>query len=394
MSEYQYYEFLAVDRPLTSAELVAVRRLSTRAQITPTRFVNEYQWGDFRGDPAQLMERHYDAHLYWANWGTRRIMLRLPAQHLPLETVRPYLGDDSLEAWTHGAHTLLHFFNDPEEADDWDESGDLPLSSIIGIRYELASGDLRPLYLTWLIGLTAWELHDADEEEYQAEREPPVPPGLGSLTGPQQALADFLGLDPDLLAVAAEGAPTGTADAEPDLATWISALPASEKDDLLLRSAQGTAPSLGPDLLARYRRAAASVTPAPAYGERRSAAQLLDAAHTRRTLSAKLRAQERAAAEQLRQEEAARRHETHLTALAADPETAWQDIDRLIAQKKASAYNTAAALLGDLRELSDRAGDRTGFDRRAAALRRAHQGKPALLRRLDSLGVPHTSPAT
>ena len=30
MSEYQYYEFQAIDRPLSQAEMAAVRALSTR----------------------------------------------------------------------------------------------------------------------------------------------------------------------------------------------------------------------------------------------------------------------------------------------------------------------------------------------------------------------------
>ena len=57
MSEYQFYEFLALDRPLTDAEYGQVRALSTRAQVNRTRFVNEYQWGDFRGNPSALMDR-------------------------------------------------------------------------------------------------------------------------------------------------------------------------------------------------------------------------------------------------------------------------------------------------------------------------------------------------
>ncbi|TCO34672.1 hypothetical protein EV652_102740 [Kribbella steppae] len=44
MSEYQYYEFLAIDRPLDDDEQAAVRSLSTRARITATSFVNEYHW--------------------------------------------------------------------------------------------------------------------------------------------------------------------------------------------------------------------------------------------------------------------------------------------------------------------------------------------------------------
>ena len=67
MSEYQYYEFVAIDRPLSAGQLGEVRALSTRAQITPTSFVNTYEWGNFRGDPRALIERYYDAFLYLAN---------------------------------------------------------------------------------------------------------------------------------------------------------------------------------------------------------------------------------------------------------------------------------------------------------------------------------------
>jgi len=72
MSEYQYYEFLALDRPLTEKQRAELRSLSTRTEITATRFVNEYHWGDFKGDPPKMMERYFDASLYLANWGTRR----------------------------------------------------------------------------------------------------------------------------------------------------------------------------------------------------------------------------------------------------------------------------------------------------------------------------------
>ena len=78
MSEYQYYEFLALDRPLTDKQRAELRSISTRAEITATRFVNEYQWGDLKGDPRKMMERYFDAFLYLANWGTRRLMFRLP----------------------------------------------------------------------------------------------------------------------------------------------------------------------------------------------------------------------------------------------------------------------------------------------------------------------------
>jgi hypothetical protein len=91
------------------------------------------------------------------------------------------------------------------------------LSAIVGVRSELAAGDLRPLYLAWLSGYGVWERDkDAFGEEDEDEMEPSVPGGLGSLTAPQRALADFLRLDSDLLEVAAETSaalPTVTGDA-------------------------------------------------------------------------------------------------------------------------------------------------------------------------------------
>lgn len=52
MSEYQYYEFQAVDRPPSEKDRQALRALSTLARITATTFTNTYDWGDFKGDPA------------------------------------------------------------------------------------------------------------------------------------------------------------------------------------------------------------------------------------------------------------------------------------------------------------------------------------------------------
>lgn len=66
--------------------------------------------------------------------------------------------------------------------------------------------------------------------------EPPVPAGLGSLTAPQRALADFLRLDSGLLDVAAEASP-GLSEVKDDaraLATHIARLPVSDKDRLLM----------------------------------------------------------------------------------------------------------------------------------------------------------------
>src|SRR3982751_120321 len=94
MSEYQYYEFAAIDRALTERQMRELRALSTRARITSTSFVNEYNFGDFKGDPRVLMERYFDAFLYFANWGTHRLMLRIPRHALDGKTASAYSGGD------------------------------------------------------------------------------------------------------------------------------------------------------------------------------------------------------------------------------------------------------------------------------------------------------------
>ena len=62
------------------------------------------------------MERYFDAHLYLANWGTRRLMLRLPTRALDPATVADYCLGDSSSAWTAGRHVIVHLYR-KEESD-------------------------------------------------------------------------------------------------------------------------------------------------------------------------------------------------------------------------------------------------------------------------------------
>ncbi|MFD4256473.1 hypothetical protein ACFWR9_02290 [Streptomyces sp. NPDC058534] len=386
MSEYQYYEFQAIDRPLTKDELEKVRALSSRARISATHFVNEYHYGNFRGDERKLTERFYDAHLYFANWGSRRLLLRLPTTLLPAHAVEPFRVEDALTCWTRKGHLLLDFSYEAEDGGEWDFETSCTLASFTALRTELAAGDLRPLYLAWLSALTRWELEeDVDEGEYTSTLEPPVPAGLGRLTGPQQALADFLRVDPHLLTAAARAsgsAPSRTIDKDA-LAAWISALPPHEKDTLLLDAALGTAPQPGPTLLARHRAASRGTAEPSTAAPRRSAAELLDAAHEVR--GEHIRQQEQARARARRAEQAAR--ESHLDHLAENSGQAWEDITHLIGKKQPGPYDIAVTLLKDLREVHDRAGTPEEFARRLHDLREQHRGKPSLTRRFTNAGL-------
>ncbi|MBT2403451.1 MULTISPECIES: hypothetical protein [unclassified Streptomyces] len=386
MSQYQYYEFQAIERPLTKDELEHVRALSSRARISATHFVNEYHYGDFRGDERKLMEQLYDAHLYFADWGSRRLMLRLPTALLPARSAEPYCAEDALSCWTRKGHLLLDFPYSAEDGGEWDFERSYTLASFTTLRTELAAGDLRPLYLAWLSALTRWELEeDVDEDEYTATIEPPVPVGLAQLTGAQQTLADFLHIDPHLLTAAARAsgaAPSQTVDKDA-LAAWIRALPGRDKDTLLLNAALGSAPQPGPALLARHRAASHGTAEPSTTTRRRSAAELLDAAHGVRNEHTQQQEQARAQARRAQQQA----RESHLDHLAENAERSWQDIADLIGQKQPGPYNAAVTLLKDLREVHDRAGTPEEFARRLHDLREQHRGKPSLMRRLTDAGL-------
>src|ERR1700683_1998337 len=191
MSEHQYYEFLAVDRPLTAAEQAEVRQLSSRARITATSFTNEYQWGNFGGDPSLMMRRYYDAHLYLANWGTHQIMLRLPRTLLSPKIAEQYGVDGHVGVTTTSESVILDLVSE-DDSGEWVEGAEDSLSAIVGVRSELAAGDLRALYLAWLSAFGGWERdEDAFGEDDEDWEEPPVPAGGGALAAPQGAPGQF-----------------------------------------------------------------------------------------------------------------------------------------------------------------------------------------------------------
>ncbi|MEU7757619.1 hypothetical protein [Micromonospora aurantiaca (nom. illeg.)] len=380
MSEYQYYEFTAVDRPLTVRERAELRSLSTRADITATSFVNTYEWGNFKGNPRTLMERYFDAHLYLANWGTRQLMLRLPKHVLDPATVAGYCQGDSACAWTAGKHVIIDLHDEDEDgADEWDLDGHGLLTSIIPVRASLAAGDLRLLYLAWLRCVQSAEI--ADDEP-----EPPVPARLGTLDASLTAVAEFLRIDPDLIAAAAAGSAPATS-GEPtaaQLRTWVVGLSARDKDAILTDLITGGDSQLRNRLLRRYRDAHRTDTPTPAAA--RTAGELLATAAELRAERERRDAEQRERDRIRRERSAAAARQRHLDTLAVDQPAAWQRVDELIATKKPREYDTAVQLLVDLRELSERDGDSSSFQHRLAELRAAHARKPSLLERLNLAG--------
>lgn len=76
---------------------------------------------------------------------------RLPQSLLDTEAAEQYCVGDQVTAWTSGNHLIVDLTSE-DDAGEWEEDAEGSLSAIVGVRDELAAGDLRPLYVAWLAG--------------------------------------------------------------------------------------------------------------------------------------------------------------------------------------------------------------------------------------------------
>ncbi|MFI6575034.1 hypothetical protein ACIBFB_04480 [Nocardiopsis sp. NPDC050513] len=379
MSAYQHYEFLALDQPLDESQRAQLRDLSTRASITATSFTNEYHWGDFRGDPARLMRTHFDAFAYFAEWGTRWIMISAPSAVLRPADIKPYLLTEAAYSTTAKGRTVLSLLSQDEEADFVEHPAGL--AGIAPVRAELLGGDRRLLYLAWLLSV------QVDDELDDGEVEPPVPAGLGDLSAPLCAVAEFLRIDSDLLSVAAQASPplpTGNGQGE-EMSWWIENLPVKEKNRLLGLVVEGEAVRARARMLQAFQ-AEARGGPAVAEGIR-TVRELWSAAGELRARRAREEAALEAEREQRRREEAAAAREERLEGLAGRGEAVWQEVEDRINTKLPEEYDLAVSLLADLYALAEREGEQDAFTRPLREMRERHRRKSGLQRRMDEVGL-------
>jgi hypothetical protein len=97
VSEYQYYEFRAVDRSLTNQQMRELRAISTRAKISRTSFSNYYTFGDLKANPRDLLVKYFDASLHFANWLFLEVAFRYPKSGVDVKALRRYAAGHTLE---------------------------------------------------------------------------------------------------------------------------------------------------------------------------------------------------------------------------------------------------------------------------------------------------------
>jgi hypothetical protein len=374
VSEYQYYDFKAIDHALTKADMAALRAISTRAVITTTSFTNHYEWGNLKADPLKLLEKYFDAFVYVANWGTRESHLRLPQELVDFKQLKSNLPGKAAQVRSAGKFVIVSFESEVEPDDDWDD-GTGWMGSLVSLRSDLLRGDLRFLYLGWLHSV---ECHEFSEDTL----EPPVPAGLRELSAPLDSFIEFLGIDEDLVEVAASAsAPLKEGPSRKELATWIQGLPANEKDDLLIDFLSESSERCRLELLQRFRRENGVAANHVAI-ERRTVNDLLTESRVRSDERANQLRAKRAedVARKKAKDEADRA--VYLEGLAKREKAVWKQVEAYIEKRQPKDYERAVILLVDLHDLAVGQGDETGFQLTMEELRKTHTAKSTFLGRL------------
>jgi SOS-response transcriptional repressor LexA len=367
MSEYQRYEFMTIDRPLTRAQLDVVNDLSSHITASATHALIEYNWGDFRHDPIDVLYKYFDGFLYWANWGAPELGLRFPHGALPADLFEGYDLDDFLAFTQHPDYDILDIhFGELEGPDVWTE---YELGSLIGIRDELMEGDLRSLYIVWLGSQRMMASYD-EEEDYEVST-PPVPPAFGMLTEAQQALAELLQVPQELLVAAAHHSNIIKQSTEDDFAAWVSLLPLERRNEYLVRLA-GNEPGLSRLLVKELRELGrGEVTVIRPEGEHITYATLLaESKDVKAQLEREKREQERLA------------HQRHLQGTYDRRDDYWHQADKAVSRGSGTGYDEAAQLLVELREAAAHFKASQEFQDRFYAWIRPHLSRPAFIKRL------------
>jgi hypothetical protein len=202
-------------------------------------------------------------------------------------------------------------------------------------------------------------------------------------------MIEFLGIDEDLIAVAAlTSAPFNAGPSRKELDAWIRSLPEKEKNDLVVTAVFEPGERWRNELLRRFQQQnTLSTSPTAAAIQRRRTGDLLTAADARADeRTRQMEANRAAEAERRKAKEAADRAQ-YLDQLERRQEAICNQISAHIRKRQPNEYDKAVQLLIDLRDLAARQGLESEFRAALEKLRRAHATKNSFLRRLTMAGL-------
>jgi hypothetical protein len=138
MSEYQYYEFCSINKPLTSEARKEMSSLSSCANVGTHNASYVYNYGDFRGNSDKLLLKYFDFFFYISNFGTIRLTFKYNASQINIDEMKKYCVEDVIEYEQYGQDILLDISLQNEDGFGWTE-GEGVLADLLPLYDEIKS---------------------------------------------------------------------------------------------------------------------------------------------------------------------------------------------------------------------------------------------------------------
>lgn len=370
MGEFQCYQFRTVDRPLTESERKEVDSWSSRGEVSAHSATFVYNYGNFRKKPEDAVEHYFDAMIYFANWGTRRLIFRLPAAIADAEGIKQYLLEDDwngdyISLSRRGEFYILDMYYYNEEGGGWMDVEDFDIDKLAPLRDDILDGDYRALYLAW-----------AKFTQYAGENydlpPPPIPPDLQQMTAALEAFADFFEIEEDLLTAAQSASPNRIA-TQIDYKQLLGQIPENERHEWLSRLLAGEQ-----RLDLKLRKRLEKLVPAPPIPE----LPVISPAELWAKVDEKEKEREaRAAAE------ARAAYEKKMLGLVRQEEALWKSVSDNLLQSNARAYDRLTEILKDLLNLAEYQNNLPAFRNKMEALENKYSRRYALMDKWRKAGL-------
>jgi hypothetical protein len=149
MSEYQYYGFCRISGPLSAEARREMKSLSSRASVGTHTASYVYNFGDFRGQPLDLLLKHFDMFLYLSNFGTVRLIFKYLRKDIDLPEIENHCVEDLIDCDEDGPFIWLDVCLDEKCFNPSD--GDDVLPELLPVYEALRRGDYQFLKLVKLL---------------------------------------------------------------------------------------------------------------------------------------------------------------------------------------------------------------------------------------------------
>jgi hypothetical protein len=386
MSTFQAHKFRAVDKPLSSEARKEVGSLSSRSIVSSTSASFVYHYGDFRGNPMNILRQHFDLYMYFADWGTKQLMIKLPIDAVDFLELKRYEISTSdyaicgISLNKSSKHVIIDIEWNVEEGGGWMNIDDYDLSDFVAIREAIINGDYSALFVFWLklayLKTDPYFEEDEYDEDFDGNLDmetPPIPSALTIQKTQLLAFAEFFEIDEDVIGSAKKAAQNfGKRTKAIDYAELLQNMSETDKDTFLMQLLDGE-PRVDIQLKKYLQHfSKASKTTENTILLSKFADLKIEAS------------QERVVAEK---REKARKHQLKVDKTAREETTIWESVFYNLDRKTGSSYDLATGMLKDLKDLAVYKNDLSTFQRKMEEIKAKYGRSKVLLKRFTDAKI-------